>query len=225
MRKLLFLALFLPSLAFAQAFPSTPILDDFNRADEDPITGIWTNGATGTGACEVISNEAGGASGTDNCYVTQTYGAAQEVYATMATGASFNENNNQFIYACLQGGVGSATVDGYGVLVRRLTAANDRVRIVRITDASSVNLGTAYEDVEFADGDAIGLRIEVGGTLTLYFNDGGAGWTQVDQVTGETTYGCAGTNLGMEAMHSSMLWDDFGGGTVPNAFMMILEAK
>jgi len=208
--------------AYGQSFPSTSVLDDFNRTDEDPITGIWTNGVIGTGHCSVVSNEAtGGASGTDDCYVTQTYGASQEVYATMASGASFNEGINQLLYVCLQDGVGSSTVDGYGFRVRRVNAANDLVQMVKIVDgAINSNLGTAYQSVEFADGDAVGMRIQANGTLTLYFNDGGAGWTQVDQVTGETTYGCANTNIGMVANHSSMFWDDFGGGTYAQNLLM-----
>jgi len=217
-----FLVILIPAAVFA--FPSTPILEQCNRT-EDPIAGIWTNGVTGTGQCGCDGDELGGTSGTDDCYITQTYPSVQEIYFTMATGSSFGEENNQYAFMCLQQ-IGAGTVDGYGVRFRRQTAANDTLQMFRMTNGTlpPTNLGTPYQSVEFADGDKVGMRIEPGGTLRLYFNDGGAGWVEVDTVTGETTYTCTGTNIGFRLSEPGNLIDDIGGGG-PTGVFSIIQAR
>jgi len=228
--KVLLFALLFPTLVSAQSFPSTSILDNFNRANEDPIAGIWTNGLSGTGQCEVLSNQIHGSSGTDTCYTTATYDEDQEVFITWPNLSTLNQDANVFIYLCIQPtDIGSVNWDGYGVRVRRVTAGNDLIRLVRITNDSVTNLGTGWSAGEFGDGWKTGVRRETGGTFTLYI-DQGSGWAQEDQITGETFYSCDTTHLGYEGTQVSSEGDDFGGGDVvsagpDNPVMMILEAK
>jgi len=215
--SVLFLLLFSSLVA---AFPSVPIVEQCNRT-EDPIAGIWTNGVEGTGACQCNGTVLIGTSGTNDCYITQTFGGVQELYVTYPNMASHNPDTNYHAFMCLQGGLGAATVDGYGWRVRRVTAASDIIQMFRLTDATPTYIGTAYQSIEFANNDAVGMRIEPGGTLRLYFNDGGAGWSEVDTITGETTYNCNNTNIGVDGQHSTVHYEDIGAGSVGAPYTII----
>ena len=211
------LFLFLPLVASAQSFPSTPILYDANT-DENPVTtSIWTNGLTGTGQCGASSGVFVGTSGTDDCYITQSYGEDQEVFITYPNLGSLQADTNIILYFCVQSsGIGSANLDGYGVRIRKITAGNDVVKLVRITNTGTTDLGTGWSAGEFSNGWKIGARRETGGTFTLYM-DTGSGWTQQDQVTSETVYTCANTFIGYRGQSSNSHGDDFGGGNVGSA--------
>jgi len=231
--KVLLFALLFPTLVSAQSFPSTSILDNFNRANETPISTGWTGGITAAGECDLIGNLlTNSGSGDETCYYSaSTFGADQEVFVTFPNATTHPDDVNVRVYMCLQDNIGTSTVDGYGFRYRKITgASNDAIQMFRLNAASTANIGIAHVE-EFSDGDQVGMRIETGGTLTLYYRSGGSGaWTQVDQVTGETTFTCAGTNLGIGLVNPGHDADDFGGGDVvsaspDNPVMMILEAK
>ncbi len=217
--------LFCANAGLAQTFPAAPVVEQCNRT-ENPIAGIWTNGLTGTGECQCDGSALAGASGTDDCYITNTVTGKFDFYFTLPAMATLNSDTNYYAYFCGQAvGLGSVSFDGYCVRLRRATAANDIVQLCEVTDAAESNIGTAYQSIEFANGDAVGVRVEPGGTIRLYFNDGGAGYSQVDVVVGETTYDCSNTVVGFRANHTSVLFDDIGLGQVGSPFMMILEAN
>ena len=221
-----FLALLLaliPTLTFA--FPSTPILDTFDRTDEDPITGIWTNGtSSGTGQCSVSSNLAVGGGSTDDCYTTKTYGATQEVYASIPNATTMTEDDNLLILLCLQGTFGSTSINGYAIKVRRRAGLNDQIEIVRMTNGYTglTTLGSGWSAGEFSSGLKVGLRREASGSLSLYYDPNGAsGWTLIETVTGATTYACGNTSLGLELGGANHSVNDFGGGSPIGTFSII----
>lgn len=227
MKKLwLLLFLFLPSLAFA--FPTTSVLDDFNRSNETHVTTNWTGGITASGECDLVGNLlTNSGTGDETCYYdVSTFGAEQEVFVTFPDAANHQNDVNVRVYMCLQDGIGTSTVDGYGFRYRKITgASNDLIQMFRLTNAGTSNIGTAHTE-EFTSGDQVGMSIS-GTTLTLYYRSGGTGdWTQVDQTT-DANHNCGGTRLGIGLFNSSHDADDFGGGTTveDNPFMMILEAK
>ena len=54
----LVLVLFLVASSCVEAqFPTTGILDNFDRANETPVSGDWSNGITGAGSCNIAGNE------------------------------------------------------------------------------------------------------------------------------------------------------------------------
>lgn len=209
-----FVMLLTLSNAFAQ-FPTTAILDNFNRSDETPVSTNWTNGVTGTGECDLVGNLLTGAnSGTEDCYYNvSTFGANQEVFVSLPNATTHANDVNLRVFMCLQDGIGTATVDGYGFRYRKVTgASNDIIQMFKMTNAGFSNLGTAHTE-EFSDGDQVGMSIN-GTTLTLYYRSGGTGsWVQVDQTT-DSDHSCGSTNLGILLADPTHDADDFGGGNI-----------
>lgn len=66
---------------FGTPFPAAGILDDFNRADENPLVGNWTN--TGMFAYYVESQQLKASSGGSRAYWSTILGEEQEAFITM----------------------------------------------------------------------------------------------------------------------------------------------
>lgn len=203
----------------AQTFPSTGIIDNFDRANEDPVTGNWSNNLFGTGfGCQISSNlltKATGNPGNGCWYNAATYGAAQEVYATMPNATGHVSTSALRLVACLQNSVGTSTTQGYGLRVKKEDAANDIIQIVSFNGESFSNIGNQISQ-EVDNGDQVGIRIVGDNTIELYFNDAGAGWSLIDSIT-DSTYTCANTYLGAYIRSNTFEFDDLGGGTVVTA--------
>lgn len=187
------------------SFPTTPVLDDFNRADEHPLNfgGRWGASLSGDGAEErVIGNRAGiWNSGTGQLWQDALFGPDCEVYYDLpVAGTSFfhqlwlrvtspGSSYNGYLFL--------ATVDG--------GLANT---FNRIDAGVSTQLGASLAST-FADGDSIGANA-IGPTLTLYRKTGGV-WTPLGSRT-DATYATAGYISFMPSATGS-LGDNFGGGT------------
>lgn len=77
-----------PVRAQAPTGPTTPILDDFNRPNENPLSygGRWTGDYSGlTGPLKLVSNQAAGQSSitTDSYWVAEKFAVDQEVSVTV----------------------------------------------------------------------------------------------------------------------------------------------
>ena len=206
---------FLFASAEAQTFPATSIVDDFNRAPEDPIDGgIWSNGVTGVGSCAVEAdtpdNTLGtSGAGTDECYLTQTYSADQEIWMTLEGATNYSDQTNLRLLGCLQDNIGTASVDGYAVRFKKINAGNDQIFIQTLDNGVYSNIGT-FTEQEMDDNDQLGMRIKSNGDIEAWVNTGG-GWTMV-KIENDTTYNCANTNLGVAPTQSSHQFDDLGAG-------------
>lgn len=200
-----------PVRAF-QAFPSTSILDNFNRANENPLSGggNWT-GPVETGAgknqLRLVSNAVtGDTSGTSQSYwVATTFNADQEVYAALDTKFT---TGSVYFWLNLQS-PGTSGVDGYFAGI--FNDGSDKTGLYRVTDQSFV--ATVYEvTTTIADGDMWGVR-NSGGTFTTYRKPSGGSWAAVSGASGtDTTYGAGYIGLGCDRNVES--WGDFGGGNV-----------
>lgn len=196
------------------AFPTTGILDDFNRANEGPPpSASWSSsGYTAASQASVVSNEVkfatfagGGAWGT-------TFGPDSEGYMTL--GATLMSNNIPFLIMVRGKEIGAATIDCYQARLDRIDAnPGFLMRINRIDNNVSTTLGASDNDTAgtIASGMKIGLEV-VGSTLTTYFNRSGT-WTSVSSRS-DSTYADAGYVL-MTCTEAAASFDDFGGGTIP----------
>ena len=227
------LALLLPALCFAQ--PTTQILDTFDGT-EQPITTNWTGGITGTGDCDkvsgVLQNRA--AAGDESChYDVSTFGQKQEMFFTIPNAASWALDVTARAHLCLIGGVGTASVDGYGLRLRPVTGTNnDVVQLFRTIDAGAGNIGSSYAARDFANGDKYAIIVDGSnfGTEVTFevFLDSGGGWTSIITHTENTTlYDCSNSHQGFEIPDSSHQIDDYGGGNTVTGIpgIMILEAN
>lgn len=192
------------------AFPSTPLIDGFNRADENPLSdgGKWSLGPldfTAGRTLRLVSNEATAAvAGSSNSYRNdQNYGPDTEVYAKL-TGST----NDTYLFArCVN--IGAGTTDGYCV---RFSYPTGSLTFYRITDCIFSSLSSAIS-ISLNAGDEVGFAI-AGSTLKAYRKPLAGSWTELDSVI-DSTYSAAGKN---GAYSAAGRIDNFSGGTVPTRF-------
>jgi hypothetical protein len=182
------------------SFPTTGVLDDFNRSDEGPPpSASWTDIDSGL---QVISNQCGGASGTNLSYWdVETFGPDCEAYWTI-----INYSAEQGPLARLQDVGSMGTLDGYCVYVNGL----DTIAVVRFDNGVPTQLGADISQTIEA-GDKIGVEC-IGSDIKAWYDDGGAGWGEIGSRS-DATYGAVGYIAGY-IKDASQRCDDFGGGTV-----------
>lgn len=194
------------------AFPTTGVLDTFDRADENPLSdgGKWTNKTDpGFGDCQVLTNLGAGvgAGGNGAFRNNQTYGPDTEAFLTISTLAGNGDDTGVEIRIA-DGGL--TTVDAYRVVAQKAAgASNDIWRVARLDNTVQTVLGANIIQ-EFSAGDGLGIEM-VGSTITVYWKTGGT-WTSLGTRT-DTTYTAAG-NIGMLMDTTTPRVNDFGGGTV-----------
>lgn len=188
------------------AFPTTGVLDAFNRADENPLSdgGKWSLGPVIFNAAfddlllasNTITAELGSPG---NAYRNdQTYGPDTEVHALVPTALV-----DIRLYARLTT-VGSGTTDGYNV--RAVPAGAWQIN--RVDNAVDTSLGSTGDDL--ANGDSVGLET-IGSTITGYRKRSGT-WTNLLSFT-DGTYTGAG-HIAVRVGDNTVVLDDFGGGTI-----------
>lgn len=182
------------------AFPSTRILDDFNRPDEDPITTNWTTPLTsGDQSARCVGYRFAGAAA--GGWGTAYYDLAQfgpdcEAYITVTTLASAAT-----VWARATS-VGGST-SGYAVLLSSTT-----IYIYRVDAA--VGTIIAQKSLSSSAGCKIGIRA-IGSQIEAW-RDVGSGWVRQLVVT-DSTYATKGY-IATEISGSTGRSDNFGGGDV-----------
>jgi hypothetical protein len=199
------------------AFPTTSVLDNFNRAT---LGTNWTNDPFHGGATAFPiqgSVAVGGTGYSEEWWNVATYGPDCECYVTISTNPTSGTSGQGFWVTARaqQESSAASTGDGYQAFVSKL-AGTDKVQLIRIDNTVGTVLTPDTLTQEFADGESLGLEI-IGSTLTAYRKSGGT-WTSIGNRS-DATYGSAG--------HLSFGWsdsgafpgrfDDFGGGTVTSA--------
>jgi len=198
------------------AFPTTNILDNFNRDNEGPPpSGDWKNETSGfCGGLEVVNNQCvidglglGGAAVA--IWDDNAIGPDCEAYITIVTrpGNSYN-----VFVAVRQTTDNMTTADGYSVAIGRDDVDGDKIYIQRIDNGAQNTLG-AEIDCVFSDGDKIGIRV-IGAnpaTITAYHDTGG-GWIEVGSRE-DSDYDDAGyLIIASDDADDVIVLDDFGGG-------------
>jgi hypothetical protein len=189
------------------AFPTTGVLDNFNRADAATLGANWLEPQwPAQQAPKIVSNTvafATGATQASSADWSTTVGPNCEVYVDVPTRGGDNISiwlrvNNR----------NSASITGYQFYV---TGTN--WQIWRI-DSSSVfaQLGTGITQAVVA-GDSIGAEA-IGSALKMYYKPSGGSWTQKRSET-DANHSTSGL-LGLEIGNADGLTrlDNFAGGTV-----------
>ncbi|MDP3704086.1 MAG: hypothetical protein U1C74_25920 [Phenylobacterium sp.] len=195
------------------AFPTTGLLDNFNRATEDPLgNGTWsgpiraTNGQmkVGSGGSANAITRSAGTPG-QSYWSVATFGPDSEVYATIST----VPGNGDYVYLYARiVNPNTAGLDGYAMVMIK-QAGDDIWQIRRIDDSAETVLG-ANATQELASGESMGFEI-IGSTLTAYRKSAGV-WSSVLSRT-DATYSAAGY-IGIGSATTVAIEDDFSGGTV-----------
>jgi len=194
------------------AFPTTAVLDSFDRADEGPPpSASWTSTGIATAAphLAVISNLVrSNGSAHDGVYGT-SFGPNCEVYVTVTTWAA--NTRTVRIYTRLAE-EGNTTVDGYQASFQRDdTSTGGFISLHRVDNNTATQLGATVTDTGgvYAGGEKCGLA-STGDTHEVWFNRGS--WVSQMSRT-DAAYAGAG-HLGLRFGFTDMRGDDFGGGGV-----------
>jgi hypothetical protein len=195
------------STALAQGFPGTPILDDFNRADEGPPPSAnWTYPLIpADGGLEVIGNELGSSVQTASVYWNSPAGPDSEVYVTVHVPPS-TANTEPTIELYARATDVGAAVDGYAVQWY-YDGIDWRLIMGRYDDGAWIPLDMTVMALE-ADRE-IGMSL-IGPEITVYVD----GWQQLSAT--DATYDAAGylgVRLANQDVDQGARLDDFGGGS------------
>src|SRR5581483_11436202 len=186
------------------AGPTTPVLDNFNRAN-GPVGANWTVIKSGSFASMNVSGSAAvnanSAQFAWNYWNAASFGPDVEAYVTVT---SYGSSDVIRIGARV---IVGTSYSGYFVAI----AANGTWSILRIDNASVTTLATGIVD-PLTSGDQIAIRI-VGSVITALHGTS-TGWRQIlsyDTSHDTTRYTTAG-RLALEFRYSTL--DGFGGGTL-----------
>lgn len=194
------------------AFPTTAVIDDFNRANSGSLGSNWgADPFNFAGAnFDVLSNQAVGNNSAycANYWSAATFGADSEVYVTCVTKPT---NGGDWALGARIVNPDTTGVDGYRLQVDS-DAGTDEWKVQRVDNGVVTQLG-ATATQEIASGDAVGLEV-IGTTVKAYYKASGGSLSEVASRT-DATYSAAG-NISLEAFDNGgdPVFDDFGGGTV-----------
>jgi len=191
------------------AFPTTDLLDEFNRANENPLgNGDWTCPLfSGADTISIVSqvvapNGTGIASG---YWDNTTFGPDAEAYATISTKATIGE----FVFVRMTSPGGGAT-DGY--ICEIVTDAGADFFVVLRFDNDVPTLLDSPIEQEVSAGDSFGIEA-IDSTLTVYYKAAAGSWTALDTRDGSAYTSAGYIGLGFDTEVNGRL-DDFGGGDV-----------
>jgi hypothetical protein len=196
----------------APTLPSTSVLDDYNRADEDPLSqgGQWAPNDPRGGCCadlqRVISNQATARNGANTIsYRTAGYTGDLEAYFTIATKPA-DGGAVGVVFNILQEGSGGW--DGY-FLTWDARADTDTLRFEKIINNGLPQPDLAITTVEMNAGDRLLVR-RIGSQMEAWVQQGGV-WSQKLTATDGTLLG---GKIGALVRGTTTRIDDYGGGGV-----------
>jgi len=152
------------------AFPYTGIVDTFDRADENPIAGNWTNDALGEGAnnqLRILSNQVKAVTAATSCeayYNAAQYNENIEVYFTVITipGAS-----QRVECGFIQAPGNTANTRGY---TAQIANSADTSQIGRFDAGGGATVIASTTSITYTTNDVLGLRRSAGGVLQMFKN-------------------------------------------------------
>lgn len=187
-------------------FPSTAVLDGFNRGNEDPATG-WTKVFTSDGDVKVLSTQLTGPISSRAVFTSLTPADDQEAFVSISSGTTSGGGLGNRVFLLLRiTGETSDDATGYYII-----GQSSAIRLYRIDSFSSLEqLAEATLDASLTTGDQVGMRA-IGDVLEAWVNIQGAGWILIASAT-DSTYPSGKIGLGVSSNDDSLLLDDFGGG-------------
>jgi predicted outer membrane repeat protein len=187
----------------AATFPSTAVLDTFNRAN-GAIGANWSGYTT---AFSIASNQLDVTANSFDTYVfwsASAFGADQEAYVTFSQVDPDGPEQSLFLKSQSSDSYGSGAIE---ILY---DAGADIVQVWTFHPTNGWAQHGANIPVLFANGDQFGARALADGTVEVYKN---GTWLATRSITTWSLYGNSGY-IGLWIGNSSdALLDDFGGGT------------
>jgi hypothetical protein len=190
------------------AFPTTSVLDNFDRANNPSLGANWTFGVS-----SLRQRIAGNAVGPDTDSGNQ--------YADDLWAVSTFTDSEAFITVTVVGGARRGVYvrmdesSGNGYSVEESFSTANEWGIYRYDGSVGTLLGTVFNQTYVA-GDSIGLEM-IGTTLKAYFKPSGGSWAQFGSTQNSSTYTSGKIGCFVQESTSAPRNDDFGGGAVTAA--------
>lgn len=190
------------------AFPTTSLLDNFNRADSTTSLGSnWTSPLESTFSSPgILSNQAYCGGGTfKDAYWNVNQWTDVEAWVTLValpTGVIQSR-----LYARVQNPGNASTLQGYWIQVNGAGAS-----WIGKTIANTLITLNSSGAPTFAAGDSVGITV-VGTLITMYRKPAAGAWAA--SITATDTDISGPGYIGIQTRNDSLTkWDDFGGGGI-----------
>lgn len=160
------------------------VTDDFNRSDENPIGGNWTNNALGEGSdnqLKIVSNTLKAVTAGTSCeayWNANTFSGAMETYFKVVTKPG---DTQRLALSFIQNPGAAGAWDGYECMFYDNSGFADNIEIRRIDNGSATLLTTI--DFEYAVNDVLAFSRSSTGVYTVWQNGLALGSSSAD-----TTY-------------------------------------
>lgn len=160
----------------ASDFPTSPILDDFNRADESPLDGgLWNTdpncfaGSSSSERGRVVSNQAArtsalGTEGAGQWFLEEDFSECQELYVSIPT--AITGDVRSFVGLTIRGGGcrQNTTLFGYQSVWEKADASNqltakDNIRLGKLQSAA-VLAHEIITHIDLEDGAKLGVQVD-----------------------------------------------------------------
>jgi hypothetical protein len=191
------------------AFPSTSVLDNFNRANGAPGAN-WTGPSFGdANSLTIVSNtiESAAAAFGAMCWTASSFGAGLEVYADLASTISGGAS----VRLLILDNATSSTANGYYLIADSANGFNINKSVGGT--GSQIQAGSQA----LAAGDSFGLQW-IGTTVASWYKAAAGSWTQINSVVDSSVTNASGFLCGIEqSTNSGGALDNFGGGTAVTA--------
>lgn len=194
-------------------FPRTAILDTFNRADENPIAGNWTNNALAEAAdnqLKIVSNTLMAVTALTSCeayWNASGYKGYIEAYFTVVT----KPGNTQRLELGFIQNPGLTSYQGYQCVFAD-NAGTDTFTLQRIDQTATATV-LSSANFEYNVGDRLGISITPAGKITMWLNE-----TPVVTAVDARYSGDFYLYIGIRDTVGAV--DSFGGGTISNSFFI-----
>jgi hypothetical protein len=186
----------------AFCYPSTGILDDFNRANAGPpLSASWT---ALYGGWKVVSQQAV-VDHMDDTYASEYYNVATyanpEAYITIVN----KPTTNSYIFIELYN---AAFTQEYYLSVQTLSGT-DAITLQYWDGDAGAQLGATVNQ-EITNGDSVGISV-ISGTVIAWYKSGAGAWTNVREVA--DTHVTGPYYITITSVDDGEIFDNFGGGT------------
>jgi hypothetical protein len=200
-------AAFVPDFPVVTDFPTTPFLDQFNRADG----AIGANYTATSGPAFTVAGNVAAAPATFSrmLWTADAFSGAHEVYATWPTAPMCCGARTLLTFA----GTGSSDNSQWRVYVSRTAGANATLDIRRIdaAGASTTILGPINLGTDIPDNTLFGVRVSALQTIALYWKYTDGNTYRIGTVI-DTNLPSANTRIGFAGITTETV-ENFGGGT------------
>ena len=195
--------------AAAESFPTTGLLDDFNRANSTALGSAWTELGTGL---EISSNRLI-RTGSGLAYWNAAKFTDCEVYARLGV---VNSNNAHYlgwrVALAADRSQDPTTVANWSGYYLDVNPGLDRIRVYRYNGGSDTQIGSDITVTGLAVDDLVGVQMS-GSAIKVFHKPAAGSWAEI-RSDSNSTYTDAGrltVELGAGSNHA---WDDYSGGAV-----------